>query len=736
MEQKNVVICLKDNEAGRKASTRIEEVASQYMSLDGITISCVFSKKEFDDCLYTGLYSVGFILEKIEETPMSFGAIKNWKKLNPDARVILVMSDDRIGGSKPSGLYEKGYYDGLFMKDFCTPVMFTLMERSRTKEEAYSYYKVDEYEDKQTKEEVDESVKEETKKVVVSEVVSEDKKNEEANEEKQDAKKHEKILAASESIEDTKENETPVHGLTVDNEVAAGIDMTDALMKPDNNGYVEEMFTTEFLNLESDGDVGRQETQKQNSNNEIADTSENAEEIYFFKKDEQENARIQNYIIENKKSKNERVLKHLDDEVFLNKYIDEKSAEAEENISPVAESGTAIDMFMECMDNYANLKEAWLKKALMTSQRDEFINDAYDFIENYETSKENKQECFELLINYAWGYDVLTPLINLDDVIEIHVIDYDKIRVKTKKGRNSTALTFLSRDHYLRFVRNIELRNIKKRISEGMTKTYTDRDFSKENILQVSVIDGVTTNNGVPELIVKKYSQKKLRIKGMIGEKLSTRSAAAIINSIRGGRGIVLCGPSGCGASTLLNAMIEYIPRDKNGIVLEHKDELTNNNHPEVIIRFPVGEIKEDDGTVTRPARSLETIANEALYRDVDYYILSDVRGNEALSLFNACNAGFTIWTNVRASSCEEAMNSIANYIVSAEPTLIRDNVCQLLASKISTVVFMKDLRVVEIKELTDSRYNVSEGNFVFKDININGGSTFVEKGPTEKVNV
>ena len=71
-----------------------------------------------------------------------------------------------------------------------------------------------------------------------------------------------------------------------------------------------------------------------------------------------------------------------------------------------------------------------------------------------------------MLINYAWGYDVLTPLINLDAVIEIHVIDFDKIRVKTKKGRNSTPLSFLSREHYLRFIRNIELRNLKKRIDK------------------------------------------------------------------------------------------------------------------------------------------------------------------------------------------------------------------------------------------------------------------------------
>jgi len=733
MDQNNVVICLKDNEAGRKASTQIEEVASQYMDLDGMTISCVFSKKEFDDCLYTGLYSVGFILEKIEETPMSFGAIKNWKKLNPEARIILVMSDDRLGGSKPSGLYEKGYYDGLFMKDFCTSAMFTLMIRGRTKEEAYSYYKVDEYEEKQKNEET----KEEPKEVITSESTSEAKKGSEAKEENKSNVQNQKNTSSDDvALKEAKKTETLTDNLIINTEIAAGVDIADALKESEESEYVEGMFTTEFLNLEGDDSVSKQEILTQSEGTDGVSATESDEEVYFLKKEEQENNRIQNYIIENKKSKNEKVLKHLDDEAFLSRYIDEKSLEAEENVSPVAASGTAIEMFTQCMDNYANLKEAWLKKALMTSQRDEFINDAYDFIENYETSKENKQECFELLINYAWGYDVLTPLIDLDDVIEIHVIDYDKIRVKTKKGRNSTPLTFLSRDHYLRFVRNIELRNIKKRISEGMTKTYTDRDFSKENILQVSVIDGATSNNGVPELMIKKYSQKKLRIRGMIGEKLSVRSAAAIINAVRSGRGIVLCGPSGCGASTLLNAMIEYIPRDKNGIVLEHKDELTNSNHPEIMIRFPVGEIKDDNGTVTRPARSLETIASDALYRDVDYYILSDVRGNEALSLFSACNAGFTIWTNVRAASCEEAMSSIVNYIVSAEPTLVRDNVCELLASKISTVVFMKDLRVVEIKELTDSRYNVTERSFVFKDININGSSTFVEEAPAEKTNV
>ena len=727
MEENNVVICLKDNEAGRKASERVDEIVAQYMDLEGTIITCVFSKEEFDNCIYSGAYKVGFILEKIEDTPMSYGAIRSWKKLNPDARVVLIMADDKIDGAKPSGLYEKGYYDGLFMKDFCGPAMISLIKRSRTKEEAYSYYKVDEFEEKKKAEELlNEAAEQKEKNKTIEPAAAEDKTGVESDAEK--TKEGKDAVETKPSLKDNSD------GLTTSedgfSESREGANFFAEGYEEDENKYVEGSYTTEFLNLNNEMSLLPEE---EVNNNDVAAVEE--EELFFYKEEEERKENAQDYIIQNPKTRNERVLKHLDDEAFLKKFIDDKSAIFEKKQQINKDSGVAIDLFMECMELYADKKEAWLKEALLSGQKEKFTNDAYDFIESKEASEEEKQICYSRLINYVWGYDVLTPLINLDEVMEIHVTDFDKIRVKTNKGRHSTLLSFLSKEHYLRFVKNIERRNAKRKISEGMTSTYTDRDFSKENVLQISIIDGSTTNTGVPELVIRKYAQNKLRIKGMIGEKLSVRSAACVINAILGGRGILLCGPSGCGSTTLLNAMIEYIPRDKNGVVLQHKDELTNINHPEVSVRFPVGEVRDNDGKILRPARSLEAIADEALYRDVDYYIMSDVRGNEALSLFNACNTGFTIWANVRASTCEEAMNGLANLVVSAEPTLLRDNVCQILASKISTIILMKDLRVVEIKEITEPRYDMNMKSFTFKEIDINGSTTYYEEKP-EKTNV
>lgn len=97
--------------------------------------------------------------ETINDELVGGGYIGKWMQVNPELTVVLMMSDDKYAQDKMFFLFEKGYYNAIYNKDFTDgSLVANLIKANRTKKEAIKYYGLEQnekYKDAYVKTEID-----------------------------------------------------------------------------------------------------------------------------------------------------------------------------------------------------------------------------------------------------------------------------------------------------------------------------------------------------------------------------------------------------------------------------------------------------------------------------------------------------------------------------------------------------------------------------------------------------
>ncbi len=78
--------------------------------------------------------------EEVSKKKIGTGTLKSWLRTNENLKVILIVDSAKFGSGKLHGLYELGYYNALLFSDFKWSKIRALLEKPRTRDEAYEYY--------------------------------------------------------------------------------------------------------------------------------------------------------------------------------------------------------------------------------------------------------------------------------------------------------------------------------------------------------------------------------------------------------------------------------------------------------------------------------------------------------------------------------------------------------------------------------------------------------------------
>ena len=166
-----------------------------------------------------------------------------------------------------------------------------------------------------------------------------------------------------------------------------------------------------------------------------------------------------------------------------------------------------------------------------------------------------------------------------------------------------------------------------------------------------------------------------------------------LIEEAKTSTGILFTGKGASGKTTLMNAMIEEIPHDKSVMVIQENEELFTVSHPETMFQHIVtsrgeGKIQYD----------LSDLARNGLLVDLDYFIIGEIKGGEALYFLNAAYTGHRCWASVHGVNSTEAMDKLADYI-KYESDYTKEDALRMLRG-IKLVVFMSDFKVREISKV------------------------------------
>jgi flagellar protein FlaI len=135
--------------------------------------------------------------------------------------------------------------------------------------------------------------------------------------------------------------------------------------------------------------------------------------------------------------------------------------------------------------------------------------------------------------------------------------------------------------------------------------------------------------------------------------------------AIESNKSLLFAGGTASGKTTSMNAISMFIPPRSKVLTIEDTRELTlfHENWLSSVTRESIGE--GDDITMYDLLRS-------ALRHRPEYIIVGEVRGNEAMTLFQAMNTGHTTYSTMHADSVQTVINRLENDPINVPRAMIQ----------------------------------------------------------------
>lgn len=225
--------------------------------------------------------------------------------------------------------------------------------------------------------------------------------------------------------------------------------------------------------------------------------------------------------------------------------------------------------------------------------------------------------------------------------------------------------------------------------------TFTDKNSNSKFILRFNISTEFVNSVNVPYLHIRKipkekYTLEQLQMLGMMSEETLRYLKEQVKNS----SGILIAGKGASGKTTLLNALLDCIPEEKSGLVIQENEELFSKTHPDLMFQHVVQ--PQGEGRVSY---HLKELARNGLLTDLDYFVIGEIKGGEALYFLNACYTGHQCLATVHGKDSVQALDKLADY-VKYESDYRKEDVLKML-SGMHCIVFMEQFRIQEISEVT-----------------------------------
>lgn len=348
------------------------------------------------------------------------------------------------------------------------------------------------------------------------------------------------------------------------------------------------------------------------------------------------------------------------------------------------------------MEEYTARKQQNLmqmKKGLMS--KEVFLKDAEEHIRTYyHRSDREDAELLKEFEQYIFGYSRLSELIDDKTVSDIRVLGYDNIRVKRRGKRMRAEVAFQTPREYRQFIDYIATKNQVNISNLNAIQRFTDNESHPDFILRFTLSMPLINTSNEPYLCIRKVPKFFPQMKDLIEQGMMSQETAELLVSRFRESSTLICGGNSSGKTTLLNALKETLPDDCAVLVAQQAEELTTLRHPDMMFLHSLPGTGEQ-----QVSYDLESISIAGLTMDVDFFIVGEVKGAEALYLLNAAYTGQICAATIHAPSADKATDKLVDYCL-GKSRYSRDELMKMLDC-FKTLVFMEHYRVKEIFECT-----------------------------------
>lgn len=317
-------------------------------------------------------------------------------------------------------------------------------------------------------------------------------------------------------------------------------------------------------------------------------------------------------------------------------------------------------------------------------------------------SLQEKYRIFDTLLQNMFGFGVIEPMLQNEDVTEIMINGARDLFIEEKghlmkpKDSYGKKVTFTNEE---------ELKNIIDKIVAPLNRKVDESnpivdarlpDGSRVNVVLSPIsLDGTA-------MTIRRFPENPYSMKELIEKETITEEGADFLkNLVQAKYNMIVSGGTGSGKTTFLNALSMYIPRGERIITIEDSAEL----------KF--SQVKNLIRLETRPANiegkgeiDIRSLVRTSLRMRPDRIVVGEIRGGEALDMLQAMNTGHDgSLTTGHANTALDMLSRLETMVLMAGMQLPLQSVKGQIASALDIVIQLGRLRdgsrrVVEIAEV------------------------------------
>ncbi len=283
----------------------------------------------------------------------------------------------------------------------------------------------------------------------------------------------------------------------------------------------------------------------------------------------------------------------------------------------------------------------------------------------------------------SFGLGPLEPLLADPTVDEVMVSGPGRVWVERAGRVEATAVAFAS---------EAELRHAIERILAPLGR----RVDEAEPLCDARLPDGSRVNVVIPPLALDGPSLtiRRFRPRGLSPEDLVARGSwseplhSLLSAAVRARLNVLVCGGTGSGKTTTLNALSAFVPAEERIVTIEDAAEL-RLRQPHVVRLEARPASLEGRGEVT-----IRQLVRNALRMRPDRVVVGEVRGGEALDMLSAMSTGHDgSLSTVHAGSAPEALRRVETLALMAGVGLPHAAIREQIAGAIDLVVHQERTR-------------------------------------------
>ncbi len=296
---------------------------------------------------------------------------------------------------------------------------------------------------------------------------------------------------------------------------------------------------------------------------------------------------------------------------------------------------------------------------------------------NLQFSRDQRTRFASELLDEILGLGPLETLMRDPSVTEIMVNAFDKIFIEQKGKLTLTKYKFRNNEQVVQVIKRI-VSPLGRRIDESVPLV----DARLKDGSRVNAIIAPLAVSG-PTLTIRRFSQKPFGPADYFRfGTISPECMEFLEKCVRIRKNIIVCGGTGTGKTTFLNALSGYIANDERIITVEDTAELRLQQPHWVSLESRPPNV-EGKGQIT-----IQDLVKNCLRMRPDRIVVGECRGAEALDMLQAMNTGHEgSLTTIHANTPRDGLSRLEAMCMQASGDLPIFAIREMISSAVNMIV-------------------------------------------------